>query len=285
MSVSLRADRPGANFVTRAGRSTATRAYLTPEQTLELLCLTVAAGYVEVCGQVYLQTKGIPMGADYSPLLCNVYLLYWEYAAMKRQAALIKPPVYRDSVLGQWRHVYRLIDDVCWLNASDLAAWVFSPQHTGSPLHYTWVYPACLQVEITAVHRTADWQPGQTYVRFDWLDLLVRVRPDGTFSHAVYLPHVKLPFQPIKSIAADSLRPLRMGYNTIIGSLYRGMYLCSSKDAFHKYMVNTVGNMGQRGFCCKRLVLMCMEWITSNSLPRLPMAAVAYTDVLRHVLL
>jgi hypothetical protein len=285
LSVSLSPGRPGANFVTRPGRATAMRAYLTSEQTLELLCLAVASGYVEACGQVFRQTKGIPMGADYSPLLCNVYLLYWEIAAMKRHANLIQPPVYRALVLEQWRYVYRLIDDVCWLNGTDLAAWVLAPRHTGSPTHYTWVYPECLQVEVTAVHGPADWVSGQPFVRFDWLDLLVRVRPDGTYNHTVYLPHVKLPFQPIRSIAAVSLRPQRVGYNTVIGSLYRGLYLCSTKRDFREYMVHVIVGMEQRGFCYKRLVRMCIEWIQSNSLPRLPMPTVAYIDMLRSLLL
>eukprot|EP00775_Hariotina_reticulata_P015350 gene15350-biopygen16079 len=135
-------------WVNRPGHSSH-KVYLTQAQALHLMCTTVSSAYVLNGDGLFQQTRGIPMGAAYSPALCNIYLLWWERAALLRQCNLITQRGYKLQVLREWQYFFRYIDDLCTLNGSNIATWAQHPTNQDNPNGYTWVYPSCLGIDVT----------------------------------------------------------------------------------------------------------------------------------------
>ena len=288
IAVPLHADNKAtAHWVTRPGRSP-NKAYLTQQQTLQLMVVAISGAYV-VCGStMYRQTRGIPMGAAYSPALCNLYLLYWERAALRRQCNLITTAGVRAQVLREWLYFMRYIDDLRIINGMLLAGWVQAPVNQGDPNAYTWVYPGCLGLDTTgafpaAAAAAAAAGPGAdgAVVEMVYLDLGTYIMADGTYSYSIYAKDKKLPFQPMKYFRADSDRPKSIAHAVAVGQVYRIMYLTSytqhRRDCFHQLM----RDLHAGGFNTPRLASDIQSWLWSNQpFPLLTHAVVSHLAAL-----
>lgn len=262
----------GKVYLVRETRDSADRIYLTREQAKGLINLAVQSAYVTAGGRIYRQTKGIPMGADYSPLLCNRYLTYWEHKAMRRQLALITDLHTLRKVLKEWEYFFRLMDDVSLLNAPNLSAWIKSPCGTGDNSKHTWVYPDCLLVDTTADINASALCGGSA--TFHYLDLSFKVKSDATYTHTIYLPEVKLPFKPIKYISPYSNRPSTLVYNTPLSQLYRALYLNSEPSLLRKSLQRMVTDLKERGYSYTRVKQTFIKWVNATlPLPASPINA------------
>jgi hypothetical protein len=82
--------------------------------------------------------------------MCNLYLTYWEHQASCIKLRLIHNITFKAAILKEWTYFYRMMDDVCLLNAPHLMTWTSQPQQVGRQSAYTWIYPSCLTVATTA---------------------------------------------------------------------------------------------------------------------------------------
>lgn len=220
------------------------------------------------------------MGADYSPLLCNIYLTFWEYKALIRQLRLINQVTQRAQILMEWRYFFRMMDDVCLLNAPTLSRWISQPHQPGDDSSHQWVYPTCLSVETTADLTSSSLTQPDT---FHYLDLLFTIHPDCTYTFTIYLPESKLPFKPIKYISPWSNRPSNLVYNTTIGQLYRLIYLNSTKTLFLQSASHMYRELLSRGYSVHKLKRCLMTWLYANQghLPNTPLPNHLYPSLLR----
>jgi hypothetical protein len=252
-------------WVNRPGQSSR-KVYLTQHQAIQLLVTAITSAYVLNGDELYRQTRGIPMGAAYSPALCNLYLLSWERLALLRQCKLIVQRELKVQVLREWRYFFRYIDDLRIINGPNLAEWVQHPTNQGDMNSYTWVYPSCLGIDITGQHpaTTGGATAGDNAV-IDYLDTQTFIRGDGSYSYTIYSKDHKLPFQPIKYFAAASNRPSGIQQAVAVGQTYRIMYLTSTaqfrKHAFHGLMLDFMN----RGFNTRRIASKLITWLYSNA--------------------
>eukprot|EP00775_Hariotina_reticulata_P015211 gene15211-biopygen2345 len=198
-------------WVNRPGHSQH-KVYLTQNQALHLMCIAVSSAYVLNGAGLYRQTRGIPMGAAYSPALCNLYLLWWERAALLRQCQLITQQEFKVQVLGEWLYFFRYIDDLRILNGPNLATWVQQPTNQNDAGSYTWVYPSCLGIDITGQYPAMEGGAAEgANVAVEYLDTETFVGGDGSYSYTIYSKDHKLPFRAVKYFAAASNRPSSIG--------------------------------------------------------------------------
>jgi len=251
-------------WVNRPGNSQH-KVYLTQDQTLHLMCIAVTSAYVLNGNRLYRQTRGIPMGAAYSPALCNLYLLWWERAALLRQCQLITQLEFKLQVLREWQHFFRYIDDLRILNGPNLAAWVQHPINQNDHGSYTWIYPSCLGIDTTGQYPAGGGEAGSVHVAIEYLDTQTFIESDGSYSYTIYSKDHKLPFQPVKYFAAASNRPNSIGQAVAVGQTYRIMYLTSTaqfrKQTFHALMHDLM----MRGFDTRRIANKLITWLHGNA--------------------
>lgn len=289
---------PGAKstvmWVTRPSTS-ANKAYLTQQQAYQLMVIAISNAYV-ICGsKLYRQTRGIPMGASYSPALCNLYLLWWEKSALHRQCRLITAPELRLRVLREWLYFFRYIDDLRIINGQTLAGWVQAPIDQGNPEAYTWVYPQCLGLDITGLFSAAAVAAGAAaggppagqggeaggVTEIVHLDLCTYIEGDGTYSYSIYAKDKKLPFVPMKYFRADSDRPKRITRAVAVGQMYRIMYLTSHARHRRACFGQLMRDMHNCGFDTPRLASQLQSWLWANNpFPLLTPAVVPHMAVL-----
>ena len=67
--------------------------------------------YVRLGNHVWKQVLGIPMGFSCSPIWCNPYLMSYKIRFIQRLAKL-----GRVDIMEKFKHAFRYIDNLCWLN-------------------------------------------------------------------------------------------------------------------------------------------------------------------------
>lgn len=255
-----------------------TRLYLHSGAATALLTTVVTNAYVTAAGLTYRQGRGIPMGADYSPNVCNLYFMKYESQAVTRMQALASTPELRRQLLSEWRYCFRLIDDMRFINAPTLAGYIRDPQGTGDKTAIGWIYPACVGIDITYdITTAADSEVQET----QYLDMLTHIRPDGTYDVEVYDKQSKLPIPPISYITLHSNRPVGNSYKLILGQASRIAAICSTPQLAAKHIGVVISKLSSRGFKAKRVLRVLHAWAQSNDfIPGKPFTMTAVTSLL-----
>lgn len=100
---------------------------LSEEKLIHLYTWLMNHCYVGLGDRVWRQSLGIPMGFSCSPLWCNLYLLHFEIQFIQRLGKL-----GLSHLMRCFKHSYRYIDDLCWLN-NDLALHFLSLDQARTP--------------------------------------------------------------------------------------------------------------------------------------------------------
>jgi hypothetical protein len=235
-------------------------ARLTAEQVTELLDLVVSNAYVTAGGLVYRQTKGIPMGANYSPDACNLYFMKYEAAAVKRMCRLAADNETRQRLCREYKYFFRMMDDIRLINAPTLAGYVKHPDRPGDKNVIGWIYPPCVGIDMTH-----DVTPSAETQSTQYLDMLTHIKADGSYTVEVYDKQKKLPFEPAKYIALDSNRLVANSYKLVIGQASRIVAICSTAQAAAKHVGYVMVDMQHRGFSHPRLRRTLEKWAAFNN--------------------
>ena len=124
--------------------------------------------YVRLGDQVWKHVLGIPMGFSYSPLWCNLYLMSHEIKFIQRLARL-----GLTTTLAKFKHAFRYIDDLCWINVSEANLFLdpTQPRHMDNPM---WIYPLDIIEIKTEVSQFSINYP-QSGIKTYFMDVLIFV--------------------------------------------------------------------------------------------------------------
>ena len=171
--------------------------------------------FIQLGNQCYRQIHGIPMGFSCSPVMCNLYLAYFEYSWTLKQLEISTNSI--DLTLFQ--HTYRYMDDVLSLNNPIFSSCL--PQ----------IYPDNLMIEPTYMDcmliGNDRFVTKTTFLNFE-LSLLTPFT--GNYVTNFSWKQDILNLGQIEYVKRKSNRPHKVAIKTCLGMVYLIMY--SSSDSF-----------------------------------------------------
>jgi hypothetical protein len=253
------------------------RLYLHKAAVADLLCTVVNRAYVTAAGLVFKQTRGIPMGADYSPDACNLYFMRYEYSAVMRMSRLAPTAALRERLCREWLYCFRMMDDMRFINAPTLAGFVKNPSDVGDSTALGWIYPACVGIDVTYDVVAGNTEQSST----QYLDMLTHVAADGSYRVEMYDKQQKLPIVPINYITLASNRPVGNCYKLVIGQACRIAAVCSTPALAAKHISKVLRRLAGRGFSEAKLLGTLRAWAADNDLlPGKPFTMTAVANAL-----
>lgn len=225
-------------------------------QVIKLLQFVIHHALIHNNGLTFRQTRGIAMGNCCSPLLCDIFLLWNEYKAALRILQLDDRPTAM-AKLSEWHYCFRLMDDICALNAPFLYALMIN---TGSDSTKTdWVYPSCLDLSTTF----RATKPGDAGV---FLDVKLALTDHGHLTTAMHFKSSKLPFVPVQYISCVSNRPSQNCYSVVLALVDSAVLHASSTQIAFSDIRSLVRTLSGRGFDVHRLYRLIMRRLCSLEL-------------------
>lgn len=189
----------------------------TCKQFIDTLLFLIQNSYLNFGDKIFLQVVGIPMGANYSPLIADLFLFYCEYQFM----ALIS----KQGCNFKFNYITRYIDDVAAINCSTFHAYLKD------------IYPPELEITCTS---TSD-------NNIQYLDLSLILLQDHQINFTVFDKRDNFDFAIINFPFSSSNIPMQILYAVYISQLYRFARCCSSLNFFkerHKLLVSKLLNQG-----------------------------------------
>jgi hypothetical protein len=236
--------------------------YLYVDDVVALLALITTHAYVTAAGLVFKQSRGIPMGADYSPNACNMYFMMYESKAVMRMAKLAPSDAVRKQLCTEWIYCFRLMDDMRFINAPTLAGYLKQPVNAGDSASLGWIYPSCVGIDVTYDITASASRSTQSS---QYLDMLTHIQPDGSYNIEIYDKQCKLPISPVNYITPYSNRPVGNCYKLILGQASRIAAICSSAVLAARHISSVLGKMSNRGFDTHRLLAVLSHWAARNN--------------------
>jgi hypothetical protein len=220
--------------------------------------------YVRLGDQVWKQVLGIPMGFSCSPLWCNLYLLSYEIKFIQRLARL-----GQIEIMSKFKHAYRYIDDLCWLNVGNANIFLdpTQPRHMDNPF---WIYPLDIIEIKTEVSQFSENHP-QSGIKAHFMNVLITVTNEnsGMFIMQKFDKRRELPFKYSQFIKFKSNRPVKQAYNVVISQTVPILYL-SSNPGVALYEIQALFTvLSNNGFRSTKLQQIVIKFLTNNHFPAL----------------
>jgi len=149
---------------------------------------------------IYRQSNGIPMGANYSTAVCNLFLFYKEYIFMKKADT---------ATIDAFRYTFRYIDDLITFNNTI----GFNSSHK--------IYPDALKLVKTNSSNLAT----------NFLDITIEIKGDY-INFYKYDKRGDFNFKSIQYINWNSCISKRVIGNTFTSQIYRMLKINKQKDNF-----------------------------------------------------
>ena len=194
------------------------RQRLLPNDVSELIHFIVANSYVKHAGQIFHQTKGLPMGGNASPLLADLCLSILEYKY------IMSHPLEGRRLNMSMRY----IDDILTLNSNALAEC------------YHEIYPSSLPLSFD------DTSDGTGH----FLDLHLD-RNKGSID--LYDKRVDFSFEVIRFTSASSNCPRTIGTNTMYSQIIRIARICSKRKDFLRNLHSLIEAQIQKGYTIEEI--------------------------------
>ena len=168
---------------------------LSKSKFVEILKFCISNNFIYFDNKLYRQKVGIPMGANYSPNLANLYLHFYESKFMT-----INVQEHRLA----YSFTYRYIDDLLAINNDHIINDIDS------------IYPPDLEVNNTnsAPHRNCSF-----------LDLDIEITDDG-FTHKVYDKRRDFNFEMLGLPSFNSNTPTKLAYGVLCSQFCRYSSIC-----------------------------------------------------------
>jgi hypothetical protein len=178
-----------------------------------MLKYLVSNSYVAYAGKIFLQTSGIPMGANYSPVLANLCLAFMEYKY-----------VLANPVMGRrLAYTVRYIDDLLSLGSEALEEAAKD------------IYPASLPLSFD------DTSEGKGH----YLDLLIDMNDK---SIGLFDKRLEFQFNVIRYTDSESNVPREAGLNVMYSQAVRLARICTAPDDFESSLRDIIRIMNEKGF-------------------------------------
>ena len=186
-------------------------------EVVTLLKFCINHNFISFSDRIYKQVVGIPMGANYSPNLANLYLHFYESKFLS-----ICPSAYSLS----YKYVFRYIDDLLVLNNRNVLFDINS------------MYPKELKILNTnlAPHKIASF-----------LDTEIKIE-NGKFVSKVYDKRRDFNFEILGLPSFTSNVPGKMAYGVLCSQFCRFASICTYKEDFVHNCQMFIRKLQQNGY-------------------------------------
>ena len=220
--------------------------------------------YVRLGDRVWKQILGIPMGFSCSPLWCNLYLMSYEIKFIQRLARL-----GQTKILSKFKHAYRYIDDLCWINVGEANIFLdpTQPRHKDNPL---WIYPLDI-LEIKAEVSQFSINNPLYGIKAHFMNVLLTVTNEelGSFIMQKYDKRRELPFSYSQYIKFKSNRPVKQAYNVAISQTVPILYLSNNQEVALQEIHALFTTLSANGFRFTKLQQIVTKFLNDNQFPAL----------------
>jgi len=220
--------------------------------------------FVSLGDRVWQQITGIPMGFACSPLWCNLYLIFYETQFIQRLARL-----GCRNVLAQFKHAYRYMDDLCWINSITPQKFL-SPQQERTPDNPYWIYPLyILEIKCEVAKYATDDPERGIQAHFMNLDIMIYSSESQTsnFNFCKYDKRRDLPFAYTQYIKFWSNRPIKQSYAVAVSQTLPIIYLSSTVENAHREVQCLIRTLEGNGFKRPRPVTEIKKFLSNSNFP------------------
>ena len=193
---------------------------------VEILKFCIRNNYIKFNNNIYRQKVGIPMGANYSPNIANLYLHFYESKFLSINHA--------DGRL-RYRFTFRYIDDLLSLNNRDILFDINA------------IYPSALQVSNTNM---------ESHRKCSFLDVDIQII-NGKFVCKIYDKRRDFNFDILGLPSFMSNIPVKMAYGVLCSQFIRFASVCHLKEDFIlncQIFINKTLNNGFPSFLLKKYI-------------------------------
>ena len=218
--------------------------------------------YVRLGNRVWKQVLGIPMGFSCSPLWCNLYLMSYEIKFMQRLAKL-----GRVDIMEKFKHAFRYIDDLCWINNGNASIFL-DPQQPRTSSNPFWIYPLHILEIKTEVSCFSKINP--TFgIKAHFMNVLVSISNEdsGEFTLQKFDKRRELPFSYTQYIKFCSNRPIKQAYNVIVSQTIPILYLSNDVTLAKQELCKLVSTLASNGFRVQKLLQLVIATISKTNYP------------------
>ncbi len=198
-----------ARWVKGGKRKGGTENDLDCEQVFGLLCLLIDNCFISVGDTVFRQKIGIPMGADCSPLIANLFLYSFECSWMRKMKAENVMIDEKNAVVDEFTSCFRFIDDLLVLNNPMFKEFVNE------------IYPESLKVN----------QENTDSSEATFLDMSIKVHK-GKFVTSLYDKRDAFGFDIVKFPHLTGNVPFSSSHGVIVSQLLRFAKCCDHRSHF-----------------------------------------------------
>ena len=174
---------------------------VTKSKFVEILKFCIFNNFIFFDDKIYRQVVGIPMGANYSPNLANLYLHFYESKFMN---------INRNENILIYNFIFRYIDDLLAVNNTHILQDIDS------------IYPQCLEVTNT------NFAP---HKKCSFLDIDIEITDDG-FVYKVYDKRRDYNFEILGLLSFNSNTPNKLAYGVLCSQFCRYASICKFKEDF-----------------------------------------------------
>ena len=237
---------------------------LSAERLIEIHRWLMNSCYVNLGDRVWKQILGIPMGFLYSPLWCNIYLLYYEVTFILRLARL-----GRADLMAKFQSAFCYIDDLCWLNTGNPNEFL-NPLEPRTETNPMWIYPLnVLEIKCEVSQFDDSVPPRGIKAHFMNLEIMLsKTQPRG-YETCKFDKRRSLPFSYSQYLRFKSNRPIRQSYSIAVSQTVPVLYLSSNVTAENVEIQTIIQTMVHNGFQEKRLRSIISQFLQHNSFPGL----------------
>ena len=172
---------------------------LTRSKFVEILKFCILNNYISFSNKIYKQVTGIPMEANYSPNLANLYLHFYEAKFMK-----ININEYRLI----YKYTFRFIDDLLSIKNRLILGDINN------------IYPPSLEIKSTN---------NTPYIKCSFLDIDIEIT-NGSFVHKVYDKRRDYSFEILGLPSTNSNIPNKSIYGVLCSQFCRYASNCRFKE-------------------------------------------------------
>lgn len=220
--------------------------------------------FVGLGDRVWKQSLGIPMGFSCSPLWCNLYVLHYEINFILRLGRLGMV-----HLLKRFKHAFRYIDDLCWINNGNALEFL-SPSQIRTPDNPFWIYPLdVLEIKCEVSDFAKDAPERGIKAHFMNLEISIDENQPGLYQTAKFDKRRALPFKFTQYIRFRSNRPIRQSYSIPVSQTVPILYLSSTFSAALFEIEKLILTLQENGFQKPQLICTITRFLEENAFPGL----------------
>jgi hypothetical protein len=183
------------------------------------------------------------MGFACSSIWYNLYLLSYEIQFIQRLARL-----GRSGLLSKFKHAYRYIDDLCFININNPTDFLL-PDQPRTPDNPFWIYPLDvleIKEETSTFSKTSPTK--KTASHFMNVEFLVNEIDPLLFSFRKFDKKCNLPFAYTQYIKFHSNWAVHQAYNILISQILPILYISSTDSVATEEIRILISTLCSNGF-------------------------------------